>query len=268
MRGASPGRQRKQRWIPAAISPSLTLAVLVLALTTPPAAALPSPPPGPVAEAWALFQTFHQDLSRIDRARDLLEGAVARTPPLEALLLLSWVHLSWADLRASTPEEKLAGYERGRDVAKRAIDLAPRSPEAHLWYAANLGRWAIAKGKMRAAFLLPTLKDEVRIILELDPNHVAGLALAGSLYLEIPGLMGGDLARAEGYQRQALALDPHFTRARIELAKCLIAQDRYAEARRELQRVLAEKQPSYYMDWAVRHRPTAERLLARVRSKS
>ncbi len=243
---------------------------LLVAVALPPAPtrAVTPPPSGAVTEAWALFEGFHEDLSRIDRAREILERALARETSLEGLLLLSWVHLAWADLRARSTDEKLAGYERGRDVAKRAIELAPRNPDAHLWYAANLGRWAIAKGKLRAAFLLSDLRRAIETVLELDPNHVGGLALAGSFYLETPGFMGGDVARAEGYERKALALDPHFTRARVELAKCLIERGRYVEARRELQQVLDETQPSYVADWAVRHKPTAERLLAQIRDKS
>jgi tetratricopeptide (TPR) repeat protein len=243
-------------------------AFVALLLLAAPAPAATPPTTGPVAEAWALFRSFHEDLGRIDRAKDLLEQTVQRESSLEALLLLAWVHLSWADLRAKNADEKLAGYERGRDIAKRAIELGPRSPEAHFWYAANLGRWAIAKGKLRAAFLLSTLQEEIKTILELDPNHVGGLALAGSFYLETPGFLGGDLARAESYQRKALALDPHFTRARVELAKVLIEQRRYAEARRELQQVLDEAQPSYVADWVVRHKPTAQRLLAQIQGKA
>ena len=238
----------------------------LLALAAPARTATP-PASGPVLEAWKALNTFHEDRARLDRARDLLESEVARTPTLDALLLLSWAHLAWADYRASTTDAKLASYERGRDIAKRAIELAPRSPEAHLWYAANLGRWAVTKGKLRAAFLLSTLRGEIETILELDPNHVPGLALAGSFYLETPGMFGGDVPRAEGYLRKALTLDPHFTRARIELARSLIEQRRYDEARGELKRVVDERQPSYPADWVMRHRPTAERLLGEIRAK-
>jgi tetratricopeptide (TPR) repeat protein len=243
--------------------------VVALAILVPQTAWAAAPAlAGPAAEAWTLLTNFHEDRARLDRARDLLQAEVERTPTLEALVLLSWAHLAWADHRAQTTDAKLASYERGRDVAKRAIELAPRNPDAHLWYAANLGRWAITRGKLRAAFLVSTLKDEIDTILQLDPNHVPGLSLAGSFYFEAPGMFGGDVARAEGYLRRALGLDPHFTRARLELARCLIYQGRHAEARAELQRVVDEPRPSYPADWVVRHRPVAQRLLAEIRAKS
>jgi tetratricopeptide (TPR) repeat protein len=258
-----PGRRRGRAVVAGASGVAL---VVALALASPVGATTPPPSPS-VQEAWKMLTTFHEDRARLDRARDLLESEVARAPSLNALLLLSWAHLTWADYRASTTDAKLASYERGRDVAKRAIDLAPRSPEAHLWYAANLGRWAITKGKLRAAFVLSTLRGEIDTILELDPNHVPGLALAGSFYLETPAMFGGDVPRAEGYLRKALSLDPHFTRARIELSRCLIALGRYDEARVELKRVVDERQPSYPADWTMRHRPTAERLLGEIRAR-
>jgi tetratricopeptide (TPR) repeat protein len=220
-----------------------------------------------VVEAWNIVHTFHEDLTRLDRARDRLEAEIVKAPSVEALLLLSWLHLAWADYRATTTEAKLASYERGRDVARQAIGMAPRSPDAHLWYAANLGRWAITKGKLRAAFLLATLRAEVETILALDPAHVPGLTLAGSFFLETPAWLGGDVERAASYLRRALVLDPHFTRAGIELARCLIEQGRYPEAREVLQRVLAEREPRYVADWVLRHRPTAERLLAEIRGR-
>jgi Flp pilus assembly protein TadD len=72
----------------------------------------------------------------------------------------------------ATTEAKLASYERGRDVARRAIDLAPRSPEAHLWYAANLGRWAITSGRLRAAFSYLKTFEEVGTKEEIaNANH-------------------------------------------------------------------------------------------------
>jgi tetratricopeptide (TPR) repeat protein len=209
---------------------------------------------------------LNEDLARIGRARDALESEVARRPGLDALLLLAWAHLLWGDYRASDVDAKLASYERGRDVAKRAIEMAPRSPEAHLWYVANLGRWAVTKNNLQAAFLLSTLKQEIQTVLQ-QIRQRAGTGGRRVVLPRDPSLFGGRRPARRGYLRKALALDPHFTRARVELARCLIAQGRYDEARQELKTVLDERQPSYIADWVRKHRPTAERLMAEIRAK-
>src|SRR6185295_10344370 len=85
---------------------------LVLGLIQPVAGGALEPTPA-VRDAWTTVRTFHEDLTRIDRARDLLEAEVARAPTVEAMLLLSWAHFAWADHRAGTREAKLASYERG-----------------------------------------------------------------------------------------------------------------------------------------------------------
>jgi tetratricopeptide (TPR) repeat protein len=237
-------------------------AVVALTASFPPAAA--GAASAPVAQAWATVQTYHEDPARIDRARDQLERLVAQSPALEPMLLLAWAHMAWGDHRATTTEAKLASYARGREVAQRAIERWPRSPDAHFWSAANLGRWAVTKGKLRAVFLLSTLKEEIRTVLTLEPNHVPGLALAGSIFLETPRILGGDVPRAESYLRKALTLDPHFTRARVELARCLVERRRYDEAREELRRVIDEPQPRDLADWILEHRPDARHLLSEI----
>ncbi|HSE04823.1 MAG TPA: tetratricopeptide repeat protein, partial [Methylomirabilota bacterium] len=92
-------------------------------------------------------------------------------------------------------------------------------------------------------------------------------SLAGSIFLETPRLLGGDVTRAEGYLRKALTLDPHFTRARVELARCLIERERFDEAREELRRVIDEPRPRYLADWVVEHRPAARQLLEEIRAR-
>jgi len=85
--------------------------------------------------------------------------------------------------------------------------------------------------------------------------------LSGTVFLEVPRLVGGDRGKAEAQFRRALALDPHFTVARVDLARTLIAAGRDADARRELRRVLEEHQPNNVADWTVKDRPRARELL-------
>jgi len=64
----------------------------------------------PVESARALVQRYHLDPTALDRARELLEAALARDAEVETMIMLSYVHFLWADTRATTIDDKLAGY--------------------------------------------------------------------------------------------------------------------------------------------------------------
>jgi predicted Zn-dependent protease len=112
------------------------------------------------------------------------------------------------------------------------------------------------------------VREEIRILLELAPNVAAVHALAGNVDLEVPGPLGGDVDRAAGATfRKGLQLDPTFTGIRVGLAKALIRKNRPAEARRELQAVLDEKDPSNRADWTMKDVPEARALLESLRER-
>jgi tetratricopeptide (TPR) repeat protein len=221
----------------------------------------------PVATARALVRRYHEDATAIDRARAVLESALAQDSQVGTMIMLSYVHFLWADIRATTADEKLDGYERGRQVGQRAVELAPRNAEAHLWYAINTARWGQTKGIMRSLFLLPTVQREIDTILTLDPRSVRGHSLAGNVYMEVPRLAGGDRAKAEAYFKKGIEIDPHFTLLHVDLARLYIGDGRYAEARTELSRVLEERAPTMVADWTVKDVPRARALLESIRDK-
>ncbi len=223
-----------------------------------------APALSPIEEAKALVASYHEDLTRLDRARDLMEKFLKKDPQVEGMILLCRIYFVSGDVRATSEEEKLEAYQRGREVGKRAVELAPKNPDAHFYYAANTGRYGQTKGVFRSLFLLPTIRQELEIIFELNPKHVGGLALAGNVELALPW---GDLEKAEGYFRKALKIDPHYTAIRVDLARLLIKQGKYDEARRELRRVLNEKEPSSVADWAGRDTKRARELLESIKDK-
>jgi hypothetical protein len=55
--------------------------------------------------------------------------------------------------------------------------------------------------------------------------------------------------------------------ARVDLARVLIAQSRYADARRELERVVGERTPNSLADWTVKDLPRARELLESIQGK-
>jgi predicted Zn-dependent protease len=194
-----------------------------------------------------------------------MEKFVKTDSRVEGMILLSRISFMWGDVRAKDDEDKLAAYDRGRQLGKRAVELAPKNPEAHFWYAANTGRWGTTKGVFRSLFLLPALREEVGALLTLAPDDPATLGLAGNVELAIPW---GDLDKGEEYFRKGLKIDPHHTAVRVDFARLLIKRGRYGEARKELQRVLNEKEPRFLADWTVKHTRRARELLDSIKDKS
>jgi predicted Zn-dependent protease len=84
----------------------------------------------------------------------------------------------------------------------------------------------------------------------------------------VPGLLGGDLAKAEEMFRKGLELDPRYTMLRVGLGKTLIKLGRPDEARRELTAVVEETAPRNLADWTVKDVPEARRLLEGIKTGS
>jgi tetratricopeptide (TPR) repeat protein len=231
-------------------------ALAVLLLLAAPAAAQDAVP-----AARALLVAWHEEPARLGLARALLETAVAARPEPEALVELARVCFLIGDFQAKAEAERIAAYERGAAAARRAVAAAPRSEQAHLWYAINTGRLAELRGVMRAAGLLSTIREESETVLKLNPSNVDGLILAGGIAAEVPAFMGGDRARAEALFKKALETDPHQTGGRLELARLYVNTRRWQDAQRELQRIIDERTPSDVPRWTLSDRPRARAML-------
>ncbi|MER3447265.1 MAG: hypothetical protein C4291_10655 [Candidatus Dadabacteria bacterium] len=221
-----------------------------------------------IETAKRIYLDYYKDSMNLDRSIEILEGILDRDPDnVDALILLSRVWLTYGYAKAPNDEEKLRVFKNGIKVAKRAIELALNNPDAHFFYVANLGSWGEARGVLKSLFLLPQIKRELRLILKLDPNHVYALGMNGLLYYTLPDFIGGDLHISEIYLRRAIRLDPHLTVLKIYLAKNLIKQKRYSEAKEVLEEVIEEKNPTIYPDWYF-NRETAKNLIAEIEEKS
>jgi len=245
--------------------PSLALAVVLVA-----AAPAATPAQTQIETARGLLKQYQEDPTRIDRARDLLEAAMAKggANDLPTLLTLTRAWFLYGEERAQTPETRIAAYERARDLAKRATELAPKDADAHLWYAITLGSWSHAKGLLHSALALRNLRREVDVVLQLDPKNIEAHIMAGSIARELPVLLGGDRQESEEHFKTAQRLDPRLTGVRIELAQLYVNMGRYAEARQQLQSVLNEKAPTDRPRWTLKEVPRARQMLESIRDKS
>ena len=223
----------------------------------------------PAETSRAMLREYQEEPGRIDRARDLLEAYVASggTADLATLMALTRAWFLFAEERAKSEGDRIAAYGKARDYAKRAVELAPQDADAHLWYAITLGSWSQAKGLLRSALALRELRKEVETVLGLDPDNIEAHIMAGSIARELPVILGGDRQEAERHYKTAQRLDPRLTGVRLERAQLYVNVGRYAEARRELEALLAERAPTDKPRWTTKEVPRARKMLEAIRGK-
>jgi tetratricopeptide (TPR) repeat protein len=200
--------------------------------------------------AWKVFSTYHKNPGNIDETVAITEEILKRDPDnVQALIFLSRVWLTYGYVKARTKDELIRVFENGKNAAEKAIEIEPGNADAHFFYVANLASLGDTKGLFNSLFMLPEVRRELETVLEIDPNHVNGLAMTGALYLYLPSMLGGDLHISEVYLKRSISLDPHVSSAGLYLALNLKKQKKYEEALGVLRGILDDKNPSFYPDW-------------------
>ncbi|MEQ9618757.1 MAG: hypothetical protein RIG61_06250 [Deltaproteobacteria bacterium] len=206
-------------------------------------------------EAWEVLSGYHKDPHKIKKSIDMTEGILRKDPRnVEALLFLSRLWLTQGYVMTQSREELIRAFEEGKNTAEKALEIEPENADAHFFYVANLASLGDAKGLFNSLFMLPEVRRELDMILELDPGHPEGLAMNGALYYYLPGILGGDLYISEVYLRRALSVNPHLSSARIYLAMNLYKQKKYDETKKVLLELINDKEPSFYPDWYLNRR--------------
>jgi tetratricopeptide (TPR) repeat protein len=145
----------------------------------------------------------------------------------------------WLGGHAPESEHKTL-LESGIAAARAAIAVAADQPEGHFWLAANMGALAESFGLRQGLKYRGPIKDELLIVLKLDPAFQEGSAdrALGRWYARVPSLFGGSTPKAEAHLRASLKYGPQSTASHFFLAETLFDDHRPDEARAELQKVL------------------------------
>jgi hypothetical protein len=217
------------------------------------------------ADADALYAR-REDLASARQAADIWAARLARNArDFEAAWKLARARY-WLGGHVAEAERQ-ATFERGIAAARAAVDAQPERPEGHFWMAANMGALAESFGLRQGLKYRGDIKSELLTVLKIDPGFQQGSAdrALGRWYYKVPGLFGGSKKKSEEHLRRSLKYNPNSTASLYFLAETLVARDRDAEARAELQRVLdAPLDP----DWAPEDREwkeKARKLLAQLK---
>ena len=179
------------------------------------------------------------DLASARRAADIWSDRLVKDPKdFEAAWKLARAQY-WLGGHAADSERK-AILEAGVRSARVAAQLQPQRPEGHFWMAANMGQLAEAHGLGQGLKYRGDIKSALLTVLKLDPGFQQGSAdrALGRWYYKVPGLFGGSKKKSEEHLRKSLTYNPQSTASLFFLSETLLAQDRDAEARETLQRVL------------------------------
>jgi tetratricopeptide (TPR) repeat protein len=201
------------------------------------------------------------------RLNDLLSQKNDRSADPAYLLELSEIYLDLGDDPSMLDDKRISAYQEGARLAGEAIDLREHDAEAHYLYAANVGSAAQLKGIMASALTIRDLKRHVRRALELNPNHPAALHMMGMMLEELPWFFGGDADGALSYLRRAVAADPTYDHARLDLAKAYVKRKDTASARREVDVLLQQPPKPKACAAEERHRQEALQLKSSLSSR-
>jgi len=168
----------------------------------------------------------------------LLADHASASSDAHALVGLADLYLDLGDVYQEDAKRR-AAYEEGARLAQRAVAIDASNADAHYLYAANLGSATQLKGAMASALVINDLKAHVRQALALKPDHAPALHMMGMMLEELPWFLGGDRTTALTYLQQAVAADPHYTHARLDLAKLYMKRRNTEAARKELTTILS-----------------------------
>jgi tetratricopeptide (TPR) repeat protein len=177
-------------------------------------------------------QPSGQDLidgGHFKRLRAVVATRDANDP--ETLILTAAVKHIWGDLDAA---EKLA---------ERAVAADPNNARYHFRMAMIEGEKAQNASVIHQLGLARRFKKEAETTLALDPNHVRALHTMIDFYMQAPGVVGGDKAKAHAIADQLMKIDPaEGYRAQITLAR----YDKQEGRIEELLRKAVEARPANY----------------------
>jgi tetratricopeptide (TPR) repeat protein len=147
-------------------------------------------------------------------------------------------------LGAHSPDssEQEKAFHDGIEAGKLAVKLQDGKADGHFWLGANYG--GSAKISILAGLsAFDDIKREMETVLKLDEGYQSGSAymVLGRLYLEAPGLIGGDTQKAIEYLEKGLRFGPDNALLHAHLAEAYLEAHRNEDARKQIDAVLAMK---------------------------
>jgi len=135
-------------------------------------------------------------------------------------------------------------FREGTEAGKVAVQLEPNKADGHFWLGANYGGTA-AHSTIANLSSFNDIKTEMDAVLKIDESYEGYSAYLGlgRLYLQAPRVLGGDTSKAIEYLEKGVKLSPNNSLMRYHLAEALEANNRDAEAKKQLETLIGATTP-------------------------
>jgi hypothetical protein len=219
-----------------------------------------------LARADALVEADDASPPALQQAVALYQEAARREPgaPLVAIGLAE-AALQLGDVAG---REALRWYEVAQAAAERAVALDGARAHAHFLLAATRGQVARQRPIYQVSpRIVGELEEHLRRALARDPGHARALHMMGMLLQDTPWILRlyltGSQSEVGRYLTAAVAANPLYPHARLDLAEHHRRAGRLDEARAQARAVLALPL-GRSRRWRETYRPQAEALLQRL----
>lgn len=212
---------------------AVVLAVFLLAFSNAASAA----PKSTIEKADGLYERRY-DIKNVYEAIGLLEAVTVIEPgDYDA----SWrlARIFWFMGDKATGRERVALFEKSRQFAEAAVRSGAGLVEGHYWLASSYGSLALEKGLFTMLFAIPVVRGHIEDCIRIDDSFADAHNLYALFLWKLPGMLGGDIARAIEEAGIAVRLEPRNPAFWGVLGGVLEAGGRYAEARRAFAKVLS-----------------------------
>jgi tetratricopeptide (TPR) repeat protein len=148
-------------------------------------------------------------------------------------------------------KERDKAFGDGVNDGKVAVRMEPEKPDGHFWYGANLGEQSNRNPIKAGLSAIDEVKKEMSKVIELKPDYELASAFVVLAQVElVTRILGGDPKKAAELLQRSIDLEKFNGDARIQFAEALLALDRDAEAKKQLEFVLQMKpNPAYLPEY-------------------
>jgi tetratricopeptide (TPR) repeat protein len=207
--------------------------------------------PESISKALTDAESLFKEREDLDKLRSAVKLMTAVRDPDNRNYQVEWTFAKYSYFlgKFSTNEEESSeALEDGRDAGKIASRMEPQKPDGYFWYAANLGELSKRSPITIGLRAVDDIKESMNKVLEIQHDYQGASAYDALAQVELATrVKGGDAKKAVELLEKGLQLAPHNTNIRLHLGEAYLAVKRDADARKQLDQLLAMKPDPEYM---------------------